>query len=177
MAAQTILTKTTTKGEAKVSVLTGDQFREPSIQLTLAGNYIGSWSIHNATVAALAKPIGPNTHALAGRLALTAAEAEIIEAAKIAARTEYEALPVFSAKRLRSERESLCCSLAASLDDLSAHRECCYQEDCGFHGMEPFDAAIKTASEKLAAFDAAHPEIVGIIEREKAERAERNAWN
>ena len=50
MAAQTILTKTTTKGEAKVSVLTGDQFGEPSIQLTLAGNYIGSWSIHNASI-------------------------------------------------------------------------------------------------------------------------------
>lgn len=113
------------------------------------------------------------THRI-GKVVLTASEAATVEAA-LQARAEAD--PEVQSLRLRSERDMLVRATNALMDEQGAKREEHY--DSGAVGPVPAyeTAEVREAQEALSSFDAAHPEVVEAIKREKADQAARNQWN
>jgi len=107
-----------------------------------------------------------------GRVALSVEryKALLAEAARLEA--EYAKSPA----ALKTKRERLCNALRGSLEDARDAREAAFEADC-VHGLPGYDTpAVSEAQQALAAFDAAHPEIVAAIEAEKEAAAARNRW-
>ena len=71
---------------------------------------------------------------------------------------------------LRSQRETLLRAWRAESDAVDARED----DDLG---IAPDRTAERAAEAALAAFDAAHPEVLAAIKAERDERALRNAWN
>ena len=71
---------------------------------------------------------------------------------------------------LRSQRETLLRAWRAESDAIDARED----DDLG---IAPDRTAERAAEAALAAFDAAHPEVLAAIKAERDERALRNVWN
>lgn len=106
-----------------------------------------------------------------GGLGLDATEAARLETALIAYR---DADPGYQAARLRSDRQDLVDAINAAFDAEAAAREVAFQR----HSAPPAYGgdAVRAAEQALAAFDAAHPEIIAAIEQEHAARTADAMW-
>lgn len=174
---ETILTKAIKAGTATAEAKIGEYCGEPVLYLYIEGREKGCWSLHNV-VLDLPKPIKGSDgityrYALQGILALTDDEAGAVRSAVVAAKATHAATPQAMARKLRSERQSLCDAHAGALDAMDEHRERCFQGDIGFHGMEPYQAKIDAAVAAIAAFDADHPEVIAAINAERKAQTER----
>jgi hypothetical protein len=172
MEMEQIVTKQTKLGEASVTV-SGQELR-----IVIAGTIKGCWHLANVVIAPLPSPItgtngAVNTHTLQRIFALTDAEADSVRTAVAAARVAFAATPQAKTAGLRSERHALAVTLSAAMDREAQHRERCYQADLGLHGMEPYRAAIDQAQAAIAAFDAAHPEVLAGLTSERKASVER----
>ena len=174
-----VITKQTSKGEGAVGI--GEYCGRPVIWFDLAGKNISCWGCSPTLIETLKTPVtaksGELCHHKIGPLALTDSETETLRAAVMAAKEEHEGTPKAKAEKLRQQRNDLACGVAGAVDDLGAHRERCFQQDTGFHGMAPFEAKIAGAEKALAEFDAAHPEVIAAIKAEQADATARNMWN
>lgn len=119
------------------------------------------------------------THHLGGKIGITAAEAAQVVRAMATIRDEWYQthpveVPVYS---LREQRRNLVADMTGAWEDgereyWKAHAA--ERLDC--HAIKArYDAEAEVARQKLAEFDAAHPEIIAQIKVEKAEDAERFA--
>lgn len=107
-------------------------------------------------------------------IALTTAEAEALSAAIAAAERDD---PATQARALRDERRNLVGDVLAAIEGQSdAFERAHAREDVRAWDIKlSHEPKIEAAQAALAAFDAAHPEIVAAIRAEKAEAAERFA--
>lgn len=94
---------------------------------------------------------------------------------------QMESSDEYKVNQLREQRDRLARSLKYALDDLheagqrkveAAMQGQAYRYDSG-----KLEAEVNTARAALNAFDAAHPEIIAGIRKERDERTERNMWN
>jgi hypothetical protein len=114
-----------------------------------------------------------------GPVALTRAEGDKVRAAEVAARAAWEASPAGQRAALVAERRALASRLAGAREAAAFHAERAWERGDEAAGVARArdDAAVRAARAALMAFDAAHPEVVAALEAERAERAERSAWN
>ncbi len=93
-----------------------------------------------------------------------------------AAVTEIAATPAEVARRLGDKRENLVARIQGELDETAAARERAFTRDIG--QIPDYDRPkYRVAVAALAAFDAAHPEIVAAIKREHDESVARHMWD
>jgi hypothetical protein len=172
-----VITKRTSKGEATIRI--GQYCGKPVILFDLNGKNVNCFSCHASLIGTLKTPITAKSGEVCrhniGLLALTDSETEILRSAIVAAREDHEATPEAKAEKLRQQRHNLLCAIRGSVDDWSAHRERCFRQDTGLHGMAPFETKVAAAEQALAEFDTAHPEVIAAIEAEKAEAGARKA--
>ena len=76
---------------------------------------------------------------------------------------------------LRSQRETLVRAHRSAVEWEAGRHDADF--DARDFGTAPDRSASDAAHAALAAFDAAHPEVVAAIKAERAERALRNVWN
>jgi len=112
-----------------------------------------------------------------GPVALTRAEGEQIRAAAEAARAAWEASPAGQHAKLVAERRWLADCLAGAREEAAFRADRAWERGDEEAGVDREDAAVRAARAELLAFDARHPEIVAELQAERAERAERSAWN
>jgi len=112
-----------------------------------------------------------------GAVALTRAEGEQILAAAEAARAAWDSSPAGQHATLVAERRWLADCLAGAREEAAERTDRAWERGDEEAGVIREDADVRAARAALLAFDAAHPEIVAEHQVERAERAERSAWN
>lgn len=139
------------------------------------------WSVptkgHSARAVAvcpLSKPQKGSTYYLDGKpaLGLDTKNAQLV----IDAIRAYKAQsPIAQQSALRAERKDIGSEIAGALDAMSDARENAFNSDTGsgWAKAKAYEAQAEAARAKLAAFDAAHPEIIAELKAEKNERTAR----
>lgn len=161
-AKQTVVERQTAKGLLKIEVTSdhlivsvdGVEKARPCMASRLrevAGNYT-----HCLTVAG-------TTYGLTGE------EIAAIETAKAAMASKPDALV--------SERTALVDALNAAHEIESARRDAAWEAEDEASAMTRDASAIAKAQAALDAFDAAHPEIIAQIKRERIERTAQHMWD
>lgn len=114
------------------------------------------------------------THQL-GPVLMTSAEAEAIEMARPAVIEAHRQTP----EGLRIQRQQLCDTIRGILDDRQSLRD--WAQDTGVMDDLPIPSydspEYRKAKQELADFDAAHPEIIEALERERKARLDAHIWD
>lgn len=154
-----------------------------AVEITMTGSICGVSC--EATVAELGlrgTPVGPlplpvpqqgATHYIKigkNAVGLSADAAAAIETARGTEQAAWDASPEGQRVRLERQRESLEMDISLAADRQMGRRERAWARD-GYASID--SAAETTARAALAAFDAAHPEILGAMKAERAEAADR----
>jgi hypothetical protein len=172
----TVLTKTSADGrsiEIRIHVERG---------LAIVVGYLAGQQ-HAAGLTTLGRPVaikGQSYVASVGKLALTQAEADTVRAACRAAELatpEGQAAALRAeATALRAERRMLVVEVNGALDDTRQARERGSDEDLG--NIPDYDSReYREALARLAAFDAAHPEVKAAIKAEREADRIRHQWD
>ncbi len=97
------------------------------------------------------------------------------------AKDQLESSNEYKIKQLRSQREKLAYDLKYAIEELSETEqrkvESAMQGRAYRYDADKLESAIDDAKSALSIFDAAHPEIMAIVKKERDERIERNMWN
>lgn len=111
------------------------------------------------------------------KLALTEAEGTVFSAASEVAQREL--LPDYQLRSDRRVRKSLVQSLNGAYADRDAEYERLYarEDERAYAVKYAPNVSIEAARQALAAFDAAHPEVLAAIEADRKETVERHMWD
>lgn len=176
---QQILSKQTSDGRAVV-VFGGEYLGEAIIRrVTIGAETIRGIS---SNVYSMPKPQGAATHYIAGKppVGLTSAEADQIIAAlaTLQAIINTAKAPVAAVSNLSNERRDLVAQHAGLCDEQSYQFERAHaqQNENAWNIKASYEPKIEAAEAAIAAFDAAHPEILAEIKTEEADSVERNRW-
>ena len=151
----------------------------------VAGKSTGrQYGISRLTDAARRKLPALYTHAV-GQVVLTDAEAAQVQAALDRLSAEWRASEAGQRAALVAERQDLAREIRHLLDEGEDRAERYHATGSGDgheHAIRAeYERKAEAARVKLAAFDAAHPEIIAALRAEReaaaAESAERNRWN
>jgi len=147
-------------------------------QAYLDGKYVGT-----GDPTKLNKRVGDTTHYLSHTkpaIGLTSEEAKaIIEAIRVADEAERQT-PSGKLDTLRAERQRLAAEVSGHMDDADDAVNRAHDRgivDVGYHERAKHVEAAEEARERLAQFDAEHPEILAAIKKEREEKANRHQWD
>lgn len=100
-------------------------------------------------------------------LGLDAANAQIVRDAMAAFQEAYRQSPEGRHEALRKERRDLKDEIAGWWDAMDHAKERTFSTGVGWEHVRKYQAKVEAAKERLAAFDAAHPEMIAEIKQEQ----------
>jgi hypothetical protein len=178
---QTILTKTTQSGKA-VRVVHARYLDSALATVYLDGKKVAvsqrMYDISTMLRKGQTAPAGVTN--VIGRVCFTAPEATTIRAALDAQQAEIDKEPRVAEQKLRDKRRSLLDAIRGWEDEAESATNRAWsrgEEAEAFCGAKVITARAeaKTARQALADFDAANPQVIATIERERSEDADRFA--